>query len=64
MRVHSLTLSYTLGSIRCDSWASFSARTLASPCLGRESKVRVATSFSNSHVDDESSDLEKSVGEE
>jgi len=43
VRVHSLTLSYTFRSMRCDSWASLLARTLASPCLGHEPKVRVAT---------------------
>jgi len=41
VRVHSLILSYTLGSMRCDSQASFLARTLASPYLGREPKARV-----------------------
>jgi len=43
VRVHSLTLSYTLGNMRCDSWVSFLARTFASPCLGRKPKARVAT---------------------
>jgi len=42
VRVHSLTLSYTPGSIRCASRASLLARTLASPCFGREPKARVA----------------------
>jgi hypothetical protein len=43
VRVHSLTLSYTPKSMRCDSRASFLVRTLASPCLGCEPKARVAT---------------------
>jgi hypothetical protein len=43
VRVHSLTLSYTPGSIRCDSRASFLAHTLTSLCLGGEPKTKVAT---------------------
>jgi hypothetical protein len=43
VKVHSFTLSYTPGNMKCDSWASFLACTLASPCLGREPKVRAAT---------------------
>jgi hypothetical protein len=43
MRVRSLTLSYIPGSMRCDSRASFLARTLASPCLGREPKAKFTT---------------------
>jgi hypothetical protein len=43
VRVHSFTLSYTSGSMRCDSRAFLLARTLASPCLGCEPKARVAT---------------------
>jgi len=43
VRVHSFTLSCTLGSIRCASWASLLSSTLASPYLGREPKARVAT---------------------
>jgi hypothetical protein len=43
VRVHSFKLSYVLGSMRCDSWASLLARTFASPCLGHEPKARVAT---------------------
>jgi hypothetical protein len=43
VRVHSLTLSYTPGSMRYDSRASFLARILAGPCLGRKPKARVAT---------------------
>jgi len=42
VRLHSFTLSCTLGSIRCASRYSLLARTLASPCLGHEPKVRVA----------------------
>jgi len=41
--LHSLTLFYTLKSMRCDSWASFLARTLASPYLGHKPKARVPT---------------------
>ncbi len=29
--------------MKCDSWIFLLARTLASPCLGREPKARVAT---------------------
>jgi len=43
VKVHSLTLSYTPKRMRCDSHASLLACTLASPCLGREPKTRVAT---------------------
>ncbi len=43
VRVHSLTLSYTLGSMRCDFRASFLVLTLVSPCLGCKLKARVAT---------------------
>jgi hypothetical protein len=43
VRVHSLTLSYTPGFMKCDSWASLLARTLASPCFGCEPKARVIT---------------------
>jgi hypothetical protein len=41
--VHSLTPSYILGSMKCDSWASLLAYTFASPCLGLELKARVVT---------------------
>jgi hypothetical protein len=41
--VHSLTFFCTLGSMTCDSHASFLARTLASLCLGREPKAKVVT---------------------
>jgi hypothetical protein len=44
VEVHSLTLSYIHGSMKCDSWASFLACAFASPCLGHEPKARVATS--------------------
>jgi len=43
VKVHSFTLSYTHGSMKCDSWAPFLAHTLASLCLGREPKAKVAT---------------------
>jgi hypothetical protein len=45
VRVHSFTLSYTPGSMRCDSRASLLARNLASPCLAREPKAKVATDY-------------------
>jgi hypothetical protein len=45
VRVHSLTLSYTSESIRCDSRASLFAHTLVSPCFGYELKVRVVTTM-------------------
>jgi hypothetical protein len=41
--VHSLTPSYIHGSIKCDSWTSFSARIIASPYISREPKARVMT---------------------
>jgi hypothetical protein len=43
VRVQSLTLSYILESMRCDSQASLLVFTLASPCLGCEPKAKVAT---------------------
>ncbi len=43
VKVHSLTLFCTPRSMRCDSRASFLARTLANPCLGHKPKARVAT---------------------
>jgi hypothetical protein len=43
VRVHSLTLSCILESMKCDSQASLLAHAVASPCLGREPKVRVVT---------------------
>jgi hypothetical protein len=45
VRVYSVTLSYTPGNMRCDSWASLLACNLASPCLGREPKAKVATNY-------------------
>ncbi len=42
-RVHSLKLSFTFASMRCDSRASLLAYTLANPCFGRKPKARVAT---------------------
>jgi len=41
--VHSLTLSYTLGNMKCDSQTSFLACTFASPCFGYKPKPRVVT---------------------
>jgi hypothetical protein len=43
VRVHSFTLSYTLGSMRHDSRASLLVHNLVSPCFGREPKARVMT---------------------
>ncbi len=40
--VHSLTPSYTLGSMKCDSRASHLTCTFASPYFGHKPKVRVA----------------------
>jgi hypothetical protein len=37
------SLSYILGNMKCDSWASFLACIFASPCFSRKPKVRVAT---------------------
>jgi hypothetical protein len=48
--VHSLKLSYTLENMKCDSRASFLARTFASPCLGHKPKVRVAKVTTNKKV--------------
>jgi len=45
VRVHSLTLSYTPRSMRCDSMTSLLAHNLASLCLVCKHKVRVATFF-------------------
>ncbi len=39
------SLSYTLGSMKCDYWASLLARTFTSPCFGRKPKAKVATKF-------------------
>jgi hypothetical protein len=41
--VHSFALSYTFGSMKCESQASLLARTLASLCLVREPKAKVVT---------------------
>jgi len=38
-----LTLSYTPGNMKCDSWASLLARTFVRPCLGHKPKARVVT---------------------
>jgi hypothetical protein len=43
VRVHSLTLFCTPESMRCDSWASLLARTLATLCFGHNPKAKVAT---------------------
>jgi hypothetical protein len=44
---HSLTLSYTPRSMKCDSWASLLARTLVNSYFGHEPKVRVVTFLLN-----------------
>jgi hypothetical protein len=41
--VHSLTLSYTPGNMKCDSRVSLSTHTFPNPCFDHEPKVRVAT---------------------
>jgi hypothetical protein len=41
--VHSFTFSYTPENMKCDSQASFSARTFASLCFGCKPKIKVAT---------------------
>ncbi len=46
-RVHSLTLSYTPGSMQCDFQVSFLACNFASPCFGYEPKDRVTTTSHN-----------------
>jgi hypothetical protein len=46
VNVHSFTLSYTPKSMRCDSWASLLARTLASPRLGLQHVDLVGTTSS------------------
>jgi len=43
LRVHSLTLSCTPESMKCDSGASYLVRTFESPYLGREPKAWVVT---------------------
>jgi len=43
VKVHSLTFSYILKGMRCDSQASLLARTFTSPCLSYEPKARVTT---------------------
>ncbi len=43
VKAHSLTLSYTSGSLWCDSRASSWPAPLQPLCLGREPKARVAT---------------------
>jgi len=51
VKVHSLTLSCTLESMKCNSWASFLARAFVSPCIGRKPKAKVTTKWtSNFHV--------------
>jgi hypothetical protein len=47
--VHSLTLSYIPGNMKCDSQASTLAYTFASPCLGYEPKVRIVTMKCHKH---------------
>jgi hypothetical protein len=45
VKVYSLTFSCTLKNMEHDSWASFLARNLTTPCFGHEPKARVATEF-------------------
>jgi hypothetical protein len=47
VQVHSFTLSYIPGNVKCDFRAFLSAHMFASLCLGREPKVRVTTSNVN-----------------
>jgi len=47
VRVYSFIISYTPENIKCASQVSLLSRPLASPCLGREPKVRVATSMAS-----------------
>jgi hypothetical protein len=42
VKVHSLTLFCTPGSMKCDSRAPLLAHTFANPCLGCKPKARVA----------------------
>jgi hypothetical protein len=41
--VHSFTLSYIPGNMKCDFWASLSTRTFVSHCFGCEPKGKVTT---------------------
>jgi hypothetical protein len=41
VEVHSLTLSHTPRSMKCDFWASLLAHTFLSPCLGCEPKATI-----------------------
>jgi hypothetical protein len=43
--VHSLTLSYILGSMKCDSQASLLAHTFTSLYLNHKLKAKVATTI-------------------
>jgi hypothetical protein len=45
VRVHSLTLSHTPKSMKCDSRPSHLARTFVSPCFGHKPKARITTSY-------------------
>jgi hypothetical protein len=47
--VHFLTLSYTFGSIKCDSRASLLARTFTSPCISCEPKAKVVTTCTHNY---------------
>ncbi len=37
--------SYTIGSMKCDSWASLFACTFVSPYLGCEPKAKITTKY-------------------
>jgi hypothetical protein len=43
VKVHSFTLSYIPGSMKCDSWASLLSRTFVNLSLSHKPKARVAT---------------------
>jgi len=51
VRVHSLTLSHTPRSMKCDSQALLLAHTFASPCLGHKPKARVVTCIICGYID-------------
>ncbi len=50
VRVHSLTLSCTLRSMKRDSQASLLACAFASPCLGHKPKVKVTTNMNECYI--------------
>ncbi len=50
VEVHSLTLSHTPRSMKCDTRASLLAYTFASPCIGCKLKAKVATQMMHAHL--------------